>query len=329
MLCDASLADSTKAGYDRHLEDWFSFCEVYGRDPKAASPRSAAEYIWYLYQDDEKAISSGAASRRLTALGHHWTLHGEQWCRKSHPILAKMLKGYRRKRPPELRPKKPWTFVHMQEAWNHLDLNTYSGNLAAATLCIGYFYGGRVSEYAAYARKDWTQIICPDDLELIYNGDSLISIIIDFKYHKSNKDGIYCGKVDAICACDTGICPIHMLQRYLEIRNRTWRDKGSKYPLLITSKGLPIRAAHVNNLLKALAIKIAIDPTLYSSHSMRSGRATDLARALKPSWFIKKWGRWRSECWQDFYAKLDFSDIAKLSKLTLVDLGLSGNSLQF
>ena len=96
-----------------------------------------------------------------------------------------------------------------------------------------------------------------------------------------------------------------------------------------TSKGKPVRAAHVNNLIKALAVRLKLEPTLYASHSLRSGRATDLARAMKPTWFIKKWGRWRSDCWQDFYAKLDFSDIAKLSKLSLNQLGLSGNSLNF
>ena len=68
-----------------------------------------------------------------------------------------------------------------------------------------------------------------------------------------------------------------------------------------------------------------LDPNLYSFHSLRSGRATDLARALKPAWIIKKCGKWSSEVWQDFYVKLDFTDMAKLSQLSSHQLGTVDN----
>ena len=57
-----------------------------------------------------------------------------------------------------------------------------------------------------------------------------------------------------------------------------------------------------------------------------------MARALKPAWFIKN-GRddvqkyAALEVWQDFYVKLDFSDVAELSKLFLHELGMVDNQL--
>ena len=239
------------------------------------------------------------------------------------------MKGYRMRKPSDKKARSPWSFWHMREAWKFLDLNTYSGNVSAAILCIGYFYGGRAGEYAANSTKDWPHIVNVKDLTLIRNGLNLKSILIDFRFHKTNKEGIYSGKVEAVCSCETGICPVHVIARYLEIRWKIWGTRFEDAPLLLTSKGNPVRKAHVNNLIKSLARDMNLDDSVYSSHSLRSGRATDLARAMKPAWFIKKWGRWRSECWQDFYVKLDFTDIARLSKLTWAELGLSGNDISF
>ena len=169
-------------------------------------------------------------------------------------------------------------------------------------------------------------MVRPKDLYFVKRKGKLISLIIDFRKHKTNKLGIYSGKVEAICSCKTGICPVHIIDKYMRWRESEY-GPAIKSPLLLRLDNRPIPQHHVNFLIKNLVIKMGLDPKLYSSHTLRSGRATDLARALKPAWFIKKWGRWRSDCWQDFYAKLDFSDIAKISNLSLHELGILDNSI--
>ena len=238
-----------------------------------------------------------------------------------------MIKGYKRLKPSDLKPRNPWSFWHMARALELLDLNTYTGNVNASILSIGHFLGGRVGEYASKSRKDWHKLVNVNDVQLIKVGHDLKSIIVNFRFAKNNKDGYYSGKVEAVCSCKSGVCPVHIIARYLKIRWNVFGANRNSDPLLLTSKGLPVRQQHVNNLIKSLARDLQLDPTVYSSHSLRAGRATDLARAFKPDWFIKKWGRWRSNCWQDFYAKLDFTDIAIMSNLTLNQLGLSGNSI--
>ncbi len=43
-----------------------------------------------------------------------------------------------------------------------------------------------------------------------------------------------------------------------------------------------------------------------------------MARANVARWMIAKWGRWASDCWEYVYARLDSTDLAKLTDTTLI-----------
>ena len=214
----------------------------------------------------------------------------------------------------------------MQKAFEWINLNSYNGLLIASALCIGYFFGGRVGEYAPKSRELWQKVIRPADITFIGTDNDLKSLILDFRSHKTNKSGVYSGKVECICSCDLGLCPVHIIAKYLKWRHKAFGPEIYN-PLLLKLTGRPLPPSNINHLIKNLIIKMGLNPSTYSSHSLRSGRATDLARTLKPTWFIKKWGRWRSNCWEDFYAKLDFTDIAKIANQSLHELGIFDNSL--
>ena len=239
-----------------------------------------------------------------------------------------MFRGYRKRKPSETRLRNPFTFFHMQKAMSYVDFAAYMGNLIASALCVGYFYGGRIGEYSPHSKADWSKVVLRKDLQFIGPKKRISALIIDFKKHKTNKYDLYCGKVECICSCDTGICPVHIIKRFVKMRDSYLNKK--KYwdkPLFMQLNKKPLAQYAMNNLIKNMIIKMGLKPEFYSSHSLRSGRATDLARAQKPSWFIKKWGRWRSDCWETFYAKLDLSDIARLSNLNWHQLGIANNAI--
>ena len=323
-ISNAALEKPTEKQYNSLLNDFLEFCDLYHKDPLSPSPRIVKEYLCFLCYNLE--IPHGAADKRVTALGHFWIINGFDWDRKKYPTIRTMMKGYKKLKPSDIRRKNPFTLIHMQKAFNWIDLNSYYGLLLASILCIGYFFGGRVGEYAPKSRDQWKEVIRPKDLTFIGHPHNLLSLIIDFREHKTNKSGIYSGKIECICSCDIGICPVHIIDKFIKKREKEY-GPAINSPLLLQLNERPVLPTHVNHLIKNLIIKMKLNPADYSSHSLRSGRATDLARTLKPSWFIKKWGRWRSNCWEDFYAKLDFTDMAKIANKSLHELGIFDNSL--
>ena len=124
---------------------------------------------------------------------------------------------------------------------------------------------------------------------------------------------------------DTGICPVHIIAKFIKKREYECSPAKNK-PLLLRLDDGPLPPTHVNHLIKNLILKMKLNPNNYPSHSLRAGRATDLARSLKPTWCIKKWGRWRSNCWEDFYVKLDLTDMAIIANKSLHEMGLFNNS---
>ena len=278
-------------------------------------------YLFY-YTDKPHGVARSA----LTALGNFWIRQGIDWDRKAHPTIAMMLRGYRNLRPSATRTKKPFTYHLMAKAMTYCDFNTYNGLLNASALCIGYFFGGRVGEYTAYTTGDWSKIVRFCDITFIGNAANLKSLIVDFRIHKANQHGLYAAKVEAICSCRFGLCPVHIIWRFLQYRSKVWTDAIHSPLLLQRKSGAPINSNHVNNIVKNVATYLHLDPYDYSSHSLRSGRATDLSRANVKDEHIQKWGRWRSDCWKEHYAKLDCSDIAKLTSLTMHELGIANNA---
>lgn len=325
-LINAGLEDRTLSSYNNSLNDFFTFCEIYGRDPYVASARVVQEYVIYLFH--LTSVPHKAASRRVTAVGHLWKANGLDWDRSKHPTIAAMFRGYRKKKPSAIRPRNPFTFYHMQKAFQTLNLSTYTGLLLGSALCIGYFYGGRIGEYSPNSRADWKSVLLREDLQFIGDSNNPFALQLDFKTHKTNKFGIYSGKVECICSCDIGICPVHIIWRFTKLRDQEYgTDIAWKHPLLLRLNMKPLPQYAVNHLIKNLILKMGLDPSKYSSHSLRSGQATHLARAGHSAWFIKKWGRWRSNCWEDFYAKLDLTDIAIISNLSWHQLGIANNAL--
>ena len=328
FLCQAAIQPSSNQTYSSALNPYWDFCAINGLDPLQATTMQAAGFIWYLYQETTKR--HGQAEKAVTALGHFWACNGINFDRRQHPVLSKMLKGYRAKKPSEQRPTKPFTYFHLWGILSLLDRNTFTGWMTWFALDVGHFMGGRVGEYLVKCRRDWPEVLQREDIEFIRRGLKIISMIIDFKRHKTNKYGLYNAKVSVKCTCigttTDPLCPVHIAVQYIKLRDREYGSDPKK-PLILSLKGMPMTQQHLRNFMKKAAIHLGLEPKYYVPHSLRSGRCTDLRRAGKPDWAIKIWGRWRSDCWKEFYLKLDMSDIAKVSSLSYDDLGIQDSHI--
>ena len=86
-------------------------------------------------------------------------------------------------------------------------------------------------------------------------------------------------------------CPYLTLKRYLELRKQlTTKNKQ----VFVFADGTPVRPGHLSRVLK-LAVKLCrLNPNLYHSHSLRIGKATDLAKNNMSTDLIKHIGHWKS-----------------------------------
>ena len=57
----------------------------------------------------------------------------------------------------------------------------------------------------------------------------------------------------------------------------------------------------LRGIIKKVAVELGLDPSIYSTHSLRAGGATDLFVARVPYFAIKKMGRWKSDSAMLYY----------------------------
>ena len=313
--------------YGKYQIQFIEFCEEHDRDPFKASATRLKDFLYYLFS--KTSSKHGSAKKARTAIAFMWRAEGQEFKTEDYPSVAALLKGYKKHKPSAIRTKRPFSYFHLRKALLLLDHRTYAGTLCAAALSTAYFWGMRIGEYMASNRESWKKILCLKDLEFVYNKQNhLRSIIINFRCHKTNKFGRFNAKVAVDCTCPDPICGVHILWRFLNLRNKEFGATAEEPVFLQIRNNMPMLQTHMRVLVRNVITSMGLKGEDYSPHSLRSGRCSDLKRANKPDWAIKAWGRWRTDCWKKYYLKLDFSDIASLSKLSLNELGFQDSTIQ-
>ena len=85
--------------------------------------------------------------------------------------------------------------------------------------------------------------------------------------------------------------PYKLLRTYANIRGDFKTDSE---PFFVQSDHSPVTPRQINTVRKTTIRELGFDSSLYSSHGLRSGRTSDLAKLGLSMESIKKLGRWRS-----------------------------------
>ncbi len=269
-------------------------------------------------------MTVGVANKCLTALGNLWVAEGVTFKRKDHVHIRKQMEGYRRLRPGVRRIRHPFCFFML--VWGVKFLvrkNSHNALISAAGLVIGYCFGGRSGEYTStkYSLSLGDILLQQKHFQWTFDADkNPISLTLFFEKSKTNQHGDKTEIVARDCCCKTKpLCPVHFL---LYVRNQVRKRFGRAKPtdaFLRKENGKPLSPDNMNNTIGVIAEELDCDPAFYKQHSLRIGHASDQARNGVPHWIIKKWGRWKSNCWEAIYARLDFRDVAKLTNTSVND----------
>ena len=89
-------------------------------------------------------------------------------------------------------------------------------------------------------------------------------------------------------------CPVKELMRYFVLRPPLGKT------LFVNEAGELVTRSFVAKYLKLLVEWAGEDPSSYNTHSLRVGRASDLALAGACTDTIRRTGRWKSEAYLDY-----------------------------
>lgn len=95
-------------------------------------------------------------------------------------------------------------------------------------------------------------------------------------------------------------CPVKLLRNYVAMRN------GYSGTLYRHPNGSPTKRTEFAKVLKQCVKYLGLCPENYNTHSLRIGRATDLALLGIPDHIIKATGRWKSQAYLKYIRFEDF-----------------------
>ena len=62
----------------------------------------------------------------------------------------------------------------------------------------------------------------------------------------------------------------------------------------------PLTSQRFNEIFRSLLKQSGLNPSHFSSNSLRSGAASTAANSGVPAWLIQKLGRWKSGCYKTY-----------------------------
>ena len=95
----------------------------------------------------------------------------------------------------------------------------------------------------------------------------------------------------------TVLCPYKLVDNFLKIRPDS---RSSSEPFFVFRDNSPVKPAQFRKILKSTLKKKGFKQKLYDTHSFRIGRSVDLYEMGVSVESIRKLGRWKSNCVQQF-----------------------------
>ena len=319
MLIYHGLAYNTRKQIPAAFATFTNFCEWAQIDPFTPSAITLSDFISWAYESTSK--SSTVVNQWLTKIVQVWTDNGATFKRINYPFLGRQMKGFRSLRPGKKVPKIPIVWELFVPICDTIDLSKKDGWFYLALLSMGYFFGARPGEYTYDKSKaiSGAHLLLVEDFTFSPSFQHPSALTIDFTKSKADQFGDWNQYVTRSCSCQQHkYCPVHIFTKYFLHRINQFGPVALTQPALINANATIANWTHVRNVLYKACDLLNLPPRHILPHGLRAGGATDLARKQWTSLQVEQWGRWKSNCWKQFYVKLNFLLLAKLTGLSVV-----------
>ena len=174
----------------------------------------------------------------------------------------------------------------------YCDKQPYLMKLYKTAFILGYYGMMRVGELTVNSQTNHTVKAC--DVHIGSNKDKILVILRSSKTHGKES---YPHEIKISAIKQTGekkirfFCPFKVLREYNADRGNYLTDDE---PFLIFRDRSGMKAVQFRETLKMMIEKLGLDPSLYNTHSLRSGRSNDMRKFGYSIPAIKRAGRWTS-----------------------------------
>ena len=166
-----------------------------------------------------------------------------------------------------------------------LGLSPYLETLLRAILFLGYYGCLRVGEMVHSSHGNH----CLQHKDTGFSRGGVYRFTLNSFKHSLAPKTLLLSRAD-----NWDLCPIRVLAEYYLVR------PSIDGPLFVFQDGRVATRAFVAKHLKDLVTRLGMDPKLYNTHSLRVGRASDLALAGASPSVIKDTGRWNSDAYLNY-----------------------------
>lgn len=201
------------------------------------------------------------------------------------------IRGLQRLRPGTIRRAHPITPQMLVQMAPHLEGSDHFQWACWTAVLLGFFTFARRSNLVPNSTKTFNPAQQLQRADIVRGANSLGVI---FKWTKTIqcREKVLAYPVPALPG--TSICPVEAYDKMLSLTPAPASAPAfsfrSKLKLLSVSKG------NLQEFIKAMAVKIGLDPTFFSTHSLRRGGASWANRAGCSSLEIQTMGDWKSNC---------------------------------
>ena len=274
------IRKTTATAYTSSQRSFIGFCSALRLTPLPASEHTVLLYIAWL---NRKGLAPGSFNVHLSGIRnlHIINNHSHEHIRSDRVKLA--LRSIALNAPAPVQ-KDPIDFKLLTLFWPAVK-SSVNSVMWQALLSLAFFGGLRGAEYTQNKSSGKYPII--QSVTFSKSGK-----VVNYKVQSSKT--VQHGFTSVLGCSDNEICAPCTMSRYIRARLKVEQVLDTSW-LFVDIDGKPISKAAVDRYLKSLAQGHSLDPSKYSTHSLRAGAATSAASAGCKEYEIQAIGGWKSQ----------------------------------
>ena len=170
----------------------------------------------------------------------------------------------------------------------------YLESLYKTIICFGHYRLLRVGEMAQSPH-----VLKAKDVHIGVNKENILIVLHSSKTHSKGdapqeiklvsqrQDKLQLQRI----RCNRHFCPFAVAQNYLALRGNFTKPEEQFF---VFSDKSPVVPENIRKVIKTLIAQLNLDASLYYSHSLHVGKASDMAKYRYSIEEIKRAGRWKS-----------------------------------